>query len=126
MLSFLTYPHLSYFRFLLLICTMGKEIGCSFKYNQSKLSTPTLKKPVLSSSESHTSSASNSTRIYILSRLNNKHITTNKNKNNISNTYGIQSCVTPQKTNYKVQATSTPTHLMTFFFLTGLRVPMAC
>ena len=87
-------------------------MGSLYKPNQSKLSTPTLKKPVLSSSESHTSSASNSTRIYILSRLNNKHITTNKNKNNISNTYGIQSCVTPQKQYYSVQATSTPTNLM--------------
>ena len=46
-----------------------------------------------------------------MSRLDNKHITTNQNKNNISNTYDIHSCVTPQKTNYSVQATSTPNHL---------------
>ena len=40
---------------------MGKEIGRSFKYNGSKISTPTLKKPVLSYSAAYTSSASNST-----------------------------------------------------------------
>ena len=27
LLSFLTYPHFSYFRFIVLICTMGKKIG---------------------------------------------------------------------------------------------------
>ena len=40
---------------------MGKEIGRYFKYNRSKMSTPILKKPVLSSSAAHTSSANNST-----------------------------------------------------------------
>ena len=40
---------------------MGKEIGRYFKYNRSKISTPTLKKPVLSSSSAHTSSAGNLT-----------------------------------------------------------------
>ena len=90
---------------------MGKDIGRFYKHNWSKLSTPTLKKPVLLSSSSHTSSASNSTRKYIPSRLDNKHITTNQNKNNISNTDDIQSCVTPCKNNYSVQATYAPTHL---------------
>ena len=42
---------------------------------------------------------------------NNKDITTNQNKNNTSNTDDIQSCITPQKYNYRVQATSTPTSL---------------
>ena len=37
-----------------IICTMGKEIGRFYKNNRSKLSTPTLKKPVLSSSAHHT------------------------------------------------------------------------
>ena len=74
---------------------MGKDIGRLYKNNRSKLSTLTLKKPGLSSSASHTSSASNSTRTYISPRLDNKHITTNHNKNNISNKYDIQSCVTP-------------------------------
>ena len=36
---------------------------------------------------------------------------TNKNKNNISNTYDIQSCVTPRKQNYSVQETSTTNNL---------------
>ena len=90
---------------------MGKEIGRSFKYNRSKISTPTLKKPVLSSSASHKSSASNSTGTSISSQLDNKNSTTNHNKNNTSNIYYIHSCVTAQKQNYSVQATSTPPRL---------------
>ena len=90
---------------------MLKDIGRLQKNNRLKPSTPALKKAGLSSSASHTSSASNSTRTSILSRLDNKHITTNQNNNNISNTGGIQSCVTPRKRNCSVQATSTPTHL---------------
>ena len=65
---------------------MGKEIGRSYKYNRSKLSTPTLKKPVLSSSAAHTSSAINLTQTFISSQLDNKDITTDQNKNNTSNT----------------------------------------
>ena len=38
-----------------LIGAMGKDIGRSFKYNRPKSSSPTLKKPVLSYSENHTS-----------------------------------------------------------------------
>ena len=34
---------------------MGKEIGRSYKYNRPKSSSPTLKKPVLSSTANHTS-----------------------------------------------------------------------
>ena len=93
LLSFLNYPHFSYLRFLVLICTMGKEIGRSFKYNWSKISTPTLKEPVISSSAAHTSSASNSTKKFISSQLDNKDITTNQNKNKISNTDNIHSCI---------------------------------
>ena len=78
---------------------MGKDIGRLFKNNESKTSTPTLKKPVLSSSDFHTSSASNSTRTYISSRLDNKNITENLKKNNTSDTYDIHSCVAPQKQN---------------------------
>ena len=69
---------------------------------RSKISTPTLKNPVLLFSASHTSSASNLTRTYISSQLDNKEITTNQNKNNTSNTDDIHSCVTPQKKNYSV------------------------
>ena len=79
-----------------------------------KLSTPKLKKPVLSSSYSHTSSGSTWTQTSILSRLDNKQITTNQSKNNISNIDDIQSCVTPQKQNYSVQATYKTTHLIPF------------
>ena len=92
---------------------MDKEIGRSFKYNLSKISIPTLKKPVLSSSAAHASSASNSTGKSIFSQLDNKGITTNQNKNKNSNTDDIHSCVTPQKQNYSVRATSTTTRLPT-------------
>ena len=68
-----------------------------FNNNRLKLSTPTLNKPVLSFSDYHTSSASNLTRTSISSILDNKDITTNKNKNNTSNTDEFHSCVTPQK-----------------------------
>ena len=61
--------------------------------------------------DSHTSSASNYLQTYLFSRIDNKLITTNQNKNNISNTDAIHSYVTPKKQNYSVQATSTPTHL---------------
>ena len=70
---------------------MGKEIGRSFRNNQSKLLTSTLKKPVLSYSAAHTSSASNSKGSYISSQLENKEIPTNQNKNNISNIDDIHS-----------------------------------
>ena len=110
-LIFFIHSHLSYFRFLLLFCTMGKEIGRFYKHDWMKLSIPTLKKPVLSSSYSRTSSASNSTQTSISSRNDNIHITTIWNKNIILNTDDIQSFVTPQKQNYIVQATSPPTHL---------------
>ena len=90
---------------------MGKEIGCFFKYNWSKLYTATLKKPVLSSSAAHTSSASNSAQTSISPQLDNKDITTNQSKNNNSNTDDIHSCVTPWKKNYIFHDTSTPTHL---------------
>ena len=74
---------------------MDKEISCFYKINQLKLSTSTLKKPVLSYSASHTSSASDYKRTYISSILDNKHITNNKNKNNTSNTDDVHLCVTP-------------------------------
>ena len=90
---------------------MGKKIGRSLKYNRSETSTPTLKKPVLSSSDAHTSSASNSTRTSISFQLDNKYITTNQNNNNTSNIDEIHSCVTSQKQNYSVQDTSTTTSL---------------
>ena len=53
---------------------MGKEIGRSFNFNRSKLSNPTLKKPVLSSLSAHTSFASNSTQTSISYQLDNTPI----------------------------------------------------
>ena len=90
---------------------MGKDIGRLYKNNQSKVSTTTLKKPVLSYSSAHASSASNSTGPSISSQLNNRDITANQNKNNKSNTDDIHPCVTPRKKNNSVQDTSTTTRL---------------
>ena len=72
---------------------MGKEIGRYYKYNRLKISTPTLKKTVLSYSASHKSSASNLTQTSISSQLDNKESTTNKNNNNTSNTDDIHSFI---------------------------------
>ena len=90
---------------------MGKEIGCSFKYKQSKIFTPTFKKHLSSSSSSHTSYARYLTTTFISSQLENEDSTEIQNKNNTSNTNDIHSCVTHQKQNYSVQATSTTTCL---------------
>ena len=68
---------------------MVKDTGCVYKYKRPKQSTPTLKKPVLSYSAAHASSASNSTGTSILSQLDNKDITIYQNKNNTSNADGI-------------------------------------
>ena len=87
---------------------MGKEIGRSFKYNRSKISTPTLKKPVLSSSTAHISSASNLTQTFISSHLDNEDSTSIQNKKDTSNIDDIHACVTPLKQNYSVQTTSEP------------------
>ena len=63
---------------MVLIGTIGKKIGRSFKYNRSKISTPTLKKPVLSCSGAHTLYVSNSKGTPLSPQLDNKYITTNK------------------------------------------------
>ena len=86
---------------------MGKEIGRSYKYNRSKTSSPTPKKPVLSSSAHHTSYTTNSTPTIMSCQPQHKDSTFIQNMVNISNTYDIHSCVTPQKQNISVQATST-------------------
>ena len=91
---------------------MFKDIVRLYKYERLKKSTPTFKRPVLSSSASHASSARNSTRTSISSQLDNKDITQNQNNNNTSNTDDIQSCVTPLKQNHSVRATKTP-HILT-------------
>ena len=60
---------------MVLICTMDKEIGRSFKYNQSKISTPALKEPVVSYSADHTSFASNLKETSISTQLDYNNIT---------------------------------------------------
>ena len=54
---------------------MGKDIGRSYKNNRSKIHTPTLKKPLFSSSENHTSYTTNSTRTIISYQLENRDST---------------------------------------------------
>ena len=90
---------------------MGKEIGCSYKYYRSKISTPTLKKSVLSSSENHTSYTTNSTPTIMSHQLQHKDITYIQKTVNISNTDDVHSFITPRKHNISVQATSTPPRL---------------
>ena len=87
---------------------MGKVICRSYKYNRSKISTPTLKKPVLSSSAHHTSYTTTSTRTIISYQPEHKDSTEIQNTLYISNTDDIHSCVTPRKQNISVQVTSTP------------------
>ena len=93
---------------------MVKEIGPSFKYHQSKISTPALKKPVLSYSKNLTSYTTNLTRTIISSQIENEDSTTIQNTSEILNTDYIHSCVTPRKLNIIVPATPTPPHLISF------------
>ena len=90
---------------------MGKYICRSYKYNQSKISSPTLKKPAVSSSAAHTSYTTNSTPTIMSHKLQHKDSTSIQNTVNISNIDDIHSCVTPQKQIISVQATSTPPRL---------------
>ena len=87
---------------------MGKDIGRSFKYNRPKSSSPTLKKPVLSSTENHTSCITISNPPITSHPRQHKGSASYQDKVNISNTDDIHSCVTPRKQNISVQATSTP------------------
>ena len=111
MLSFLTYSHLSYICFIVLIVNMGKEVGRSYSYNWSKLSSATLKNTMLSSLANHTSYTGNLTCTIISSQLENENITAIQNTMNIWNTDDIHSCVTPRKQNISAQATYIPTWL---------------
>ena len=86
---------------------MGKDIGCSYNYNQLKISILTLKKYVLSSSANHISGTTSLSQTIISSQLENKDSTAIQNTSEISNTYDINSCVTPRKQNYSVHSTST-------------------
>ena len=105
---------------------MGKGIGCSFKYYRSKISTPTLKKLVSSSSANHTSYTTNSTPTIMSHKLQHKDSTAIQNTTDISNTDDIHSCVTPRKHNISVQDTSTPprlTPLITALTLLPVELP---
>ena len=97
--------------FIALIGNMGKEIGHFYKYNPPKIASPTLKKPVLSFSANHISYTTNSTPTFMPHQVQHKDSTSIQNKVNISNTDDIHSCVTPQKQNISVQATTTPPRL---------------
>ena len=92
---------------------MGKYIGRSYKYNRSKISTPSLKKPVLSSSANHTSYTTSLSQTIISSQLENKYSTAIQNTSEILNIDDINSCLTPRKQNISVQATSTSPCLTT-------------
>ena len=82
---------------------MGKDIGCSFKYNQPKLSSPTLKKYVLSSSENHTSCITSSKPPLTSHTPQHKGSASNEDMVNISNKDDIHYCVTPKRHNISVR-----------------------
>ena len=63
---------------------LERKLVVFFRYNWSKISIPTLKKPVLSFSADHTSSASNLTQTFIASHLDNEDSTSIQNNNNTS------------------------------------------
>ena len=90
---------------------MGTEIIRFYKHNRPKTSSPTLKTLALLSSANHTSYRTNSTPTVMYHQLQHKDNTSIQNKVNISNTDDIHSCVTPQKQNINVQATTTPPSL---------------
>ena len=90
---------------------MGKEIGRAYKYNRSKISSPTLKKPVLLSSANHTTYTTNLTPPIMYQQLQHKDKSAIQKTVNTSNIHDIHSCVTPRKQNISVKATSTPPRL---------------
>ena len=104
---------------------MGEDIGSSFKYNRSKISSPTLKKPVLLSSANYTSYTTNLTQTIMSDQLQHKDSTSIQNAVKITNTDDIHSCVTPRKQNISFQATSTPrlTKLITTLPLLPVELP---
>ena len=87
---------------------MSKDIGSSFKYYRPKSSSPTLKKPVLSSLAHHTSCITISNPPVMSHPRQYKGSASNQDKVNISNIDDIHSCVTPKRHNISVHATSTP------------------
>ena len=95
---------------------MGKEIGSSYKYNRPKSSSPTLKKPVLSSTANHTSCITISNQPVTSHPRQHKGSASNQDKVNISNIDDIHSCVTPKIHHISVQATFTPPLETQIFF----------
>ena len=81
---------------------MGKEIGRSFEYKRPKSSSPTLKKPVLSSTSNHTSCITISNPSITSHLRQHKGSAPNQDKLNNSNTDDIHSCVTPKRYNISV------------------------
>ena len=76
---------------------MGKDIGRFYKHNLPKSSSPTLKKPVLSSSANHTSCITISNPPITSHPHQHKGSASNIDKVNISNKDDIHSCVSPKK-----------------------------
>ena len=76
---------------------MGKDIGRSFKYDRSKISSSTLKKPVLSSLAYHTSCITISNQPVTSHPCQYKGSALNQEKVKISITDNIHSCVTPSE-----------------------------
>ena len=96
---------------VVLIGTMGNEIGRSFKYNRPKSSSLTLKKPLLSSTANHTSCITDSNQPVTSQPCQHTGSAPNQDRINISNIDDIHSCVTPKRHNISVPATSTPPRL---------------
>ena len=81
---------------------MVRENFRYYKYYRSQISTPTLKKHVLSSPANHTSYTTNLTPTVMSYQLQHKDSTAIQNKVNISNIDDIHSWATPRKHNYSV------------------------
>ena len=81
---------------IVLIGTMEKDICRSFKYNRPKSSSPTLKKPIVSSLAHHTSCITISNPPVTSYPRQRQGSASNQDKVNISNTDDIHSCVTPE------------------------------
>ena len=90
---------------------MGKDIGRSYKQNQPKSSSPTLNKPVLSSSANHTSCITISNPTITSDPRQQKGSASNQDKVDISNIDDIHSCLKHKRRNISVQVTSTPPRL---------------
>ena len=105
---------------------MGKDIGRFYKHNRPKSSSPTLKKPVLSSSANHTSCITISNPPITSHPCQHKGSASNQEKVNISNIYDIHSCVSPKRHNISVQTTSTHprlTPLITTLYISLVELP---